>query len=144
MAIQVTGLFINPQSGLIYDSPILTLVPHLVNPGLILLDVKIDIYRPIQSAIELFAGAKGWFQESMFQLPHRLTKYRHINENIKNLMLKSADFVEELRLTIDEATQGYQNPGLINELLGSPGIYEELTLHYENSCELLGFIKENI
>ena len=42
MAIQVTGLFINPQSGLIYDSPILTLVPHLVNPGLILLDVKIN------------------------------------------------------------------------------------------------------
>jgi len=42
MAIQVTGLFINPQSGLIYDSPILTLVPHLENPGLILLDVKIN------------------------------------------------------------------------------------------------------
>ena len=42
MAIQVTGLFINPQSGLIYDSPILTLVPHLMNPGLISLDVMIN------------------------------------------------------------------------------------------------------
>jgi hypothetical protein len=42
MAIQVTGLFINPQSDLIYDSPTLTLVPHLINPGLISLDVMIN------------------------------------------------------------------------------------------------------
>jgi hypothetical protein len=42
MAIQVTGLFINPQSDLIYDSPTLTLVPHLTNPGLMLLDVMIN------------------------------------------------------------------------------------------------------
>ena len=42
MAIQVTGLFINPQSDLIYDSPTLTLVPHLTNPGLVLLDVMIN------------------------------------------------------------------------------------------------------
>ncbi|CAB4138376.1 hypothetical protein UFOVP331_11 [uncultured Caudovirales phage] len=42
MAIQVTGLFINPQSSLIYNSPTLTLVPHLMNPGLISLDVMIN------------------------------------------------------------------------------------------------------
>jgi hypothetical protein len=42
MAIQVTGLFTNPQSDLIYNSPTLTLVPHLINPGLISLDVMIN------------------------------------------------------------------------------------------------------
>jgi hypothetical protein len=41
MAIQVTGLFQNPASGLIYQSPLLTLVPHLEYPGIINLDVHI-------------------------------------------------------------------------------------------------------
>lgn len=42
MAIQVTGLFQNPTSGLIYQSPLLTLVPHLEYPGIINLDVHIS------------------------------------------------------------------------------------------------------
>jgi len=42
MAIQVTGLFQNPASGLIYQSPLLTLVPHLEYPGIINLDVHIS------------------------------------------------------------------------------------------------------
>lgn len=116
----------------------------LETPEDISLDVKADIYRPIQSAIEIFAGAKGWFQESMFQLPHRLTKYGHVGEHIKKLMLKSANFVERLRLNIEEITQGYQDQDLINEALGSPEIYQALKSHYEDSCELLGFIEENI
>ena len=42
MAIQVTGFFKNPQSGLIYDSPLLELVPHLLPLGDIVLDVRIS------------------------------------------------------------------------------------------------------
>jgi hypothetical protein len=42
MAIKVTGFFQNPTTGLIHQSPILTLVPHLVYPGGITLDVHID------------------------------------------------------------------------------------------------------
>ena len=42
MAIQVTGFFKNPQSGLIYDSPLLELVPHLLPLGDIALDVRIS------------------------------------------------------------------------------------------------------
>lgn len=42
MAIQVTGFFQNPQSGLIYDSPLLTLIPHLTYAGGISLDVNIN------------------------------------------------------------------------------------------------------
>jgi hypothetical protein len=42
MAIKVTGFFQNPTTGLIHQSPILTLVPHLVYPGGIALDVHID------------------------------------------------------------------------------------------------------
>ncbi|MDB4232122.1 hypothetical protein N9795_00300 [Candidatus Pelagibacter sp.] len=42
MAIQVTGFFKNPQSGLIYDSPLLELVPHLLPQGNIALDVTIS------------------------------------------------------------------------------------------------------
>ena len=42
MAIQVTGFFKNPQSGLIYDSPLLELVPHLLPQGEIALDVTIS------------------------------------------------------------------------------------------------------
>jgi len=42
MAIKVTGFFQNPQSGLIYDSPLLTLVPHLTYAGKISLDVNIN------------------------------------------------------------------------------------------------------
>lgn len=42
MAIKVTGFFQNPQSGLIYDSPLLTLVPHLTYAGGISLDVNIN------------------------------------------------------------------------------------------------------
>jgi hypothetical protein len=41
MAVQVTGFFQNPQSGLIYESPLLTLVPHLQYAGQIALDVLI-------------------------------------------------------------------------------------------------------
>ena len=42
MAIKVTGFFQNPSSGLIYDSPLLTLIPYLNYPGTISMDVKID------------------------------------------------------------------------------------------------------
>jgi hypothetical protein len=42
MAIQVTGFFKNPQSGLIYDSPLLELVPHLLPLGDLALDVRIS------------------------------------------------------------------------------------------------------
>ena len=41
MAVQVTGFFQNPQSGLIYQNPLLQLVPHLEFPGRINMDVKI-------------------------------------------------------------------------------------------------------
>ena len=41
MAIQVTGLFQNPATGLIYESPKLTLVPHLEYAGVINMDVHI-------------------------------------------------------------------------------------------------------
>ena len=41
MAVQVTGFFQNPQTGLIYDSPLLTLVPHLQYAGQIAMDVYI-------------------------------------------------------------------------------------------------------
>ena len=42
MAIQVTGLFQNPISGLIYQSPLLILIPHLEYRGTINLDVHIS------------------------------------------------------------------------------------------------------
>lgn len=41
MAVKVTGFFQNPQSNLIYESPILALVPHLEYPGLMNMDVQI-------------------------------------------------------------------------------------------------------
>ena len=41
MAVQVTGFFQNPQSGLIYESPLLTLIPHLQYAGQITMDVMI-------------------------------------------------------------------------------------------------------
>lgn len=41
MAIQVTGFFQNPATGLIYQSPKLTLVPHLEYAGVINMDVHI-------------------------------------------------------------------------------------------------------
>lgn len=41
MAVQVTGFFQNPQTGLIYESPLLTLVPHLQYAGQIAMDVFI-------------------------------------------------------------------------------------------------------
>ena len=40
--IKVTGYFQNPASGYIYDSPTLSLVPHLECMGVISLDVFID------------------------------------------------------------------------------------------------------
>ena len=39
MAVKVTGFFQNPQTGLIYDSTLLTLVPHLQYAGQIVMDV---------------------------------------------------------------------------------------------------------
>ena len=42
MAIKVTGFFQNPTTGLIHQSPLLTLVPHLLYPGNISMDVHID------------------------------------------------------------------------------------------------------
>lgn len=42
MAIKVTGYFQNPSSGYIYDSPLLTLVPHLEYAGVISMDVNIN------------------------------------------------------------------------------------------------------
>jgi hypothetical protein len=41
MAIKVTGFFKNPSSTLIYDSPLLTLIPYLGYPGSISMDVNI-------------------------------------------------------------------------------------------------------
>jgi hypothetical protein len=41
MAIQVTGLFQNPATGLIHQSPKLKLVPHLEYAGVINMDVHI-------------------------------------------------------------------------------------------------------
>lgn len=41
MAIKVTGLFQSPQSNLIYESPILGLIPHLEYPGVLNLEVRI-------------------------------------------------------------------------------------------------------
>jgi hypothetical protein len=40
--IKVTGFFQNPSSGYIYDSPTLSLVPHLEYAGVISMDVNID------------------------------------------------------------------------------------------------------
>jgi hypothetical protein len=40
MAVKVTGLFQSPQSNLIYESPILGLVPHLEYPGVLNLEVR--------------------------------------------------------------------------------------------------------
>lgn len=45
MAIQVTGLFQNPDSGLIYQSPMLILIPHLEYKGILNLDVQISNYN---------------------------------------------------------------------------------------------------
>ena len=42
MAVKVTGLFQNPATGLIYESPLLTLVPHLEYAGVINMDVHIS------------------------------------------------------------------------------------------------------
>lgn len=42
MAIKVTGLFKNPQSGLIYENPTLLLIPHLEYPNKINLEVFIN------------------------------------------------------------------------------------------------------
>lgn len=41
MAIQVTGLFKNPRSGQLFQSPKLELVPHLTYRGIITMDVNI-------------------------------------------------------------------------------------------------------
>lgn len=41
MAVKVTGLFQSPQSKVIYESPILGLVPHLEYPGTLNLEVRI-------------------------------------------------------------------------------------------------------
>ena len=41
MAVQVTGLFQSTATGLIYQSPLLTLVPHLAYAGQIKMDVFI-------------------------------------------------------------------------------------------------------
>ena len=41
MAVKVTGLFQNPQTGLIHESPLLTLLPHLQYAGQIAMDVFI-------------------------------------------------------------------------------------------------------
>jgi hypothetical protein len=41
MAIKVTGFFQNPQTGLIHESPLLTLTPHLQYAGQITMDVFI-------------------------------------------------------------------------------------------------------
>ena len=40
--IKVTGFFQNPSSGYIYDSPTLSLIPHLEYAGVISMDVHID------------------------------------------------------------------------------------------------------
>lgn len=40
--ITVTGFFQNPSNNLIYQSPTLTLVPHLTYPGQISMDVNIE------------------------------------------------------------------------------------------------------
>ena len=47
MAVQVTGLFQNPTTGLIYESPLLTLVPHLIYAG----QIKMDVFVANNGAI---------------------------------------------------------------------------------------------
>lgn len=42
MAIKVTGYFKNPTTGLIHESPLLTLVPHLQYAGQLQMDVHIS------------------------------------------------------------------------------------------------------
>jgi hypothetical protein len=42
MAIKVTGLFKNPQSGLIYENPTLMLIPHLEYANKINLEVFVN------------------------------------------------------------------------------------------------------
>ena len=42
MAIKVTGYFQNPTTGLIHQSPLLTLIPHLTYRGNMTMDVHID------------------------------------------------------------------------------------------------------
>ena len=42
MAIKVTGYFKNPTTGLIHESPLLTLVPHLQYAGVLQMDVHIS------------------------------------------------------------------------------------------------------
>jgi hypothetical protein len=49
MAVQVTGFFQNPQTKLIYQNPILQLVPHLEYPGKINMDVNMDVSVSSQS-----------------------------------------------------------------------------------------------
>jgi hypothetical protein len=47
MAVQVTGLFQSTATGLIYQSPLLTLVPHLAYAG----GIKMDVYIADNGAI---------------------------------------------------------------------------------------------
>lgn len=51
MAIKVTGFFQNPQTNIIYDSPLLTLVPHLEYPGKINMDVKVESNKTILGSV---------------------------------------------------------------------------------------------
>jgi hypothetical protein len=55
MAIKVTGLFKNPQSGLIYENPTLMLIPHLEYANKINLEVFIDaqLYVNVMHFIDL-------------------------------------------------------------------------------------------
>jgi hypothetical protein len=49
MAIQVTGLFQNPMTGLIHQSPKLKLIPHLRYAGII--DLNVHITGHLQASI---------------------------------------------------------------------------------------------
>jgi len=59
MAVKVTGFFQNPQTGLIYDSPLLTLVPHLTYAGQIAMDNAsiTDAYSQLIDALDTYVIA---------------------------------------------------------------------------------------
>jgi hypothetical protein len=50
------------------------------------IDVKQDIYRPVDRAIYTYSAKHGWFQESIFQLLHRL--HDGVNKNTIDLNTK--------------------------------------------------------
>lgn len=77
MAVKVTGFFQNPKDGLIYESPLLTLIPHLYYPGELSLEVRIT---PSGSSI-----ANGGI--AFDNIPHSLFNTASINTNSYDSMI---------------------------------------------------------